>query len=178
MSDEQDPARAYQAQLLALVGDQDPVEVLKGIPSVLREILAEAGEVAREKPAPGEFSLVELVGHMVDAQVVVFTRLRWILAEDAPPIPGYEQDDWVRISDYADADPAQLIDLLEGLERANIHLWLHTPAEQRARVGVHTERGPESFGLTFAMLAGHDLLHLDQARRTLDAVRGGARPAE
>ncbi len=173
MSDEQDPARAYQAQLLALVGDRDPAEVLRGIPSALRAILADAADVAAQKPAPAEFSLVELIGHMVDAQVVVFTRLRWILAEAEPPIPGYEQDDWVRISGYADADPAQLVDLLEGLERANIHLWLHTPTEQRARVGVHTERGPESFGLTFAMLAGHDLLHLDQARRTVDAVRGG-----
>ncbi len=140
MNDEQDPAMAYQAQLLALVGDQDPAEVLRQIPSVLRAIVAEAGEAAREKPAPGEFSLVELIGHMVDAQVVVFTRLRWILAEDEPPIRGYEQDDWVRISGYADADPTQLIDLLEGLERANIHLWLNTP---------------------------------DQARHTVDAVRGG-----
>jgi len=104
--------------------------------------------------------------------------LRWILAEDEPPIPGYEQDDWVRISAYADADPAQLVDLLEGLERANINLWLRTPAEQRARVGIHAERGAESFGLTFAMLAGHDLLHLDQARRTVDAVRRGVVPAD
>ena len=177
-TDGTDPAKAYQDQLLALVGDQDPVEVLRQIPSVLRSMLAEAGEVAREKPAPGEFSLVELIGHMVDAQVVVFTRLRWILAQDAPPIPGYDQDDWVRISGYADADPLQLIDLLEGLERANISLWLQTPAEKRVRVGMHNERGPESFGLTFLMLAGHELLHLEQAQRTVDAVRGGAGPAD
>src|SRR5579859_5036298 len=173
MKEEQDPARAYQAQLLALVGDQDPVEVLRGIPSALRAMLADAADVADRRPAPAEFSLVELIGHMVDAQVVVYTRLRWILAEERPPIPGYEQDDWVRLSAHADADPAQLVDLLEGLERANIHLWLNTPEEQRHRVGIHSERGEESFGLTFAMLAGHELLHLEQARRTVDAVRGG-----
>jgi len=178
MTEEQDPARAYQDQLLALVGDQDPAEVLRGIPSVLRAILADAADVADRKPAPAEFSLVELIGHMVDAQVVVYTRLRWILADDKPPIPGYDQDDWVRLARYADADPAQLVDLLEGLERANIHLWVNTPEEQRARVGIHSERGPESFGLMFAMLAGHELLHLDQARRTVDAVRGGVGPAD
>src|SRR5258708_5662318 len=102
---ERDPAMAYKAQLLALVGAQDPAEVLRQIPSVLRAIVAEAGEAAREKPAPGEFSLGELIGHMVDAQVVVFTRLRWILAEDEPPIPGYEQDAWVSISEYPASNP-------------------------------------------------------------------------
>ena len=39
------------------------------------------------------------------------------------------------------------------------------------RYGVHAERGTESFELLFRMLAGHDRFHLDQARRTLEAVR-------
>jgi hypothetical protein len=36
---------------------------------------------------------------------------------------------------------------------------------------MHAERGPESYELTFKMMAGHDLLHLDQARQTIDAVK-------
>jgi hypothetical protein len=34
---------------------------------------------------------------------------------------------------------------------------------------------PESFDLSFRMLAGHDLFHLGQMRRTLDQVRAPAR---
>jgi hypothetical protein len=45
-------------------------------------------------------------------------------------------------------------------------------AEDRARVGIHTERGPESYELTFRLVAGHDRVHLGQARRALDQVRG------
>jgi hypothetical protein len=37
-------------------------------------------------------------------------------------------------------------------------------------VGIHAERGRESFDLLFRMLAGHDRFHLAQARRALDAV--------
>jgi hypothetical protein len=36
-------------------------------------------------------------------------------------------------------------------------------------VGIHEERGPESFDLTFRLIAGHDRNHLRQARRILDA---------
>ena len=174
MSSELDPGRAYQAQLLALVGDDDPAEIQTRTAAALRDLVAEAGDIARVKPAPGEFSLVELIGHLADAQLVSFTRYRWILTQDEPPLPGYEQDDWVRVSGYADADPAQLIDLFEAVQRANIDLWRRTPATERSRVGLHAERGPESYELSFKILAGHDLLHLDQARQTIDAVKGRA----
>jgi hypothetical protein len=50
-------------------------------------------------------------------------------------------------------------------------LWRRTPVEQRSRYGIHRERGPESYELTFRLLAGHDRFHLDQARRALEQVR-------
>jgi hypothetical protein len=40
----------------------------------------------------------------------------------------------------------------------------------RERFGVHRERGPESYALTFTLIAGHDRFHLAQARRALAAV--------
>jgi hypothetical protein len=172
MAAELDAGRAYQAQLLALLGDEDPTEIQTRTPAALRELLAEAGAAAGVKPAPGEFSLVELIGHLVDAQLVSFTRYRWILAQEEPPLPGYEQDDWVRVSGYADADPAELIGLFETVQRANLDLWRRTPAAERSRIGLHAERGPESYELTYKIMAGHDLLHLNQARRTVDAVKG------
>jgi hypothetical protein len=40
-------------------------------------------------------------------------------------------------------------------------------------VGIHRERGPESYGLIVQLAAGHDRLHLDQAERALASVRDG-----
>ena len=59
----------------------------------------------------------------------------------------------------------------EPLRAANLRLWHETPPEGRARVGIHSERGPESFELTFRLYAGHDIFHIDQATRTLDLLR-------
>jgi hypothetical protein len=45
-----------------------------------------------------------------------------------------------------------------------------SPADLQ-RTGQHNERGPESLGVIFRMMAGHDLSHLDQVGRYIQAVR-------
>ena len=48
--------------------------------------------------------------------------------------------------------------------------WARTPEADRERFGIHRERGPESYRLTFVLIAGHDRFHLAQAERALAAV--------
>ena len=67
-----------------------------------------------------------------------------------------------------------MLALFEPLRAADIELWRKTPAVDRARYGLHRERGPESYELTFKLTAGHDIFHFDQARRTLEQVRNGS----
>jgi hypothetical protein len=174
VTEEVNPGRAYQQQLLGLLGDDDPALVQAQTPDVMRQLVTDARELARSRPAPGEFSVAELVGHLVDAELVSSTRYRWILAEDEPVLPGYEQDDWVRVSGYADADLGELIEVFRVVRRANLELWRRTPPALRSRVGHHSERGPESYDLTFRLIAGHDRLHIDQARRTLESLKAEA----
>jgi hypothetical protein len=70
-------------------------------------------------------------------------------------------------------EPEPMLQLFEALRAANLALWKRTPPKLRERVGVHRERGPESDGLSFTLIAGHDRFHLDQATRALALVRGG-----
>jgi DinB superfamily len=167
----ENPGRAYQLQLLELLGDEDPALVQAQTPDVIRQVVADARDLVRRRPAPGEFSLAEVVGHLVDAELVSSTRYRWILAQDEPMLPGYEQDDWVRVSGYAEADPGELIEVFRVVRRINLELWRRTPPALRSRVGHHSERGPESYDLSFRLVAGHDRLHLEQARRTLELLQ-------
>lgn len=170
ISPTEDPS-AYQAHLLGLAGPGDPGASLDAMSSELHALITRAGDDIRKRPAAGEWSVVEIVGHMLDAEVVVSTRVRWILSEDRPDLPGYDQDKWVEALAYRRADPVQLVSTWEALRRVNVELWRNTPAEHRYRVGVHRERGEESFELTLRLLAGHDRFHLDQGRHTLEQVR-------
>jgi hypothetical protein len=165
---------AYRREILGWLGDDDPAVVASGTVERLRGVIAAAGSRLRERPAPAEWSVVECLGHLADAEMVASARLRWILAEDEPDIVGYDQDRWVDNLRHRDDDPERLLALFGALRAANLRLWAPTPSEAKGRIGRHRERGPESYELVFRMLAGHDRFHVAQAERALEALATGA----
>lgn len=166
--------KAYQDFLLSLLGDDDPADVQAGTPDLWRSVVADAGTKGHVRPEIAEWSVVECLGHAVDAEIVSSARYRWILAHDEPELVGYDQDLWVnRLHAPRDELPDELFRLFEPLRTANIALWAMSSEGDRARVGIHAERGPESFDLLFRMIAGHDRFHLAQSRRALDALASG-----
>jgi len=94
------------------------------------------------------------------------------VAHDEPPLIGYDQDRWVDRLHQGPEDPDALLLLFETLRRANLELWALSTPEEKSRVGMHAERGPESLDLSFRLIAGHDRFHLGQARRALAALEG------
>ena len=167
-------ARAYQEMLLAALGGDDPAEAQAQAPANVTALIGEAGALLRTRPAPREWSVLLCVAHLADAETVMAGRYRWVLAHDQPELIGYDQDLWVDRLHGDDDDPTALVAQFEVLRIANIELWRAAGAAERARVGHHRERGPESFDLIFRMLAGHDRVHLAQARRALAAARASA----
>lgn len=163
--------KAYQDHLVSLVGEDDPAEVQAATPQRARALLATAGDDARTRPKEGEWSVLECLAHMVDAELVAAARYRWILAQDEPELAGYDQDRWVDRLHQPVEEPHDLLALFEPLRQADLALWARTPAELRDRVGIHQERGRESYGLVFTLIAGHDRFHLAQAERALALVR-------
>ena len=167
-------AAEYQQLLLTLLGVRDPADVKQRTPSLIRDLAAQAGASLRQRPEPDEWSVFECIAHLADAELVVSGRLRWILAHDEPPLPGYEQDLWVdRLHQSPDESLEELLAWFEPIRAANLRLWRGASPAERARVGIHSERGPESFELTVRLYAGHDIFHIDQARKTLDRVLSG-----
>jgi DinB superfamily len=165
-------AKEYQEYLLGALGADDPSRAQATTPATLRELVADAGGDVRTSPAPGEWSALECVAHITGAELVCAARYRWILAHDEPPLIGYDQDLWVSRLPQDRQDPSKLLNLFEALREANVRLWDGSTEAERARFGVHAERGPESFDLLFRMMGGHDRIHTDQARRALATVRG------
>ena len=162
----------YRDLLLGLAGDDDPASVQRATISELRRLVFGdwlALEL-RTPPAEGEWSMIQLLGHFTDSELVASGRYRWIVAHDTPDLVPYDQDLWVDRLRHQQAGPAELLDLFGALRRANLAMWERIPPEERDRFGIHGERGQESYEVTFRMMAGHDRFHLDQARRTVEAV--------
>ena len=136
----QDP-QGYQRHLLELLGEDDPAEVQSATPSAFRALVADAGDDLYRRPAPREWSVFGCLAHLADAELVMSTRYRFVLAQDEPPLIGYDQDGWVDTLHPDGGSAAALLDLFEALRVANLELWASTDDEQRARVGMHAERG-------------------------------------
>jgi hypothetical protein len=164
-------ATAYQRTLLDALGDDDPAEAQASTPAAMRALIADAGPRLLVRPEPREWSALLCLAHIADAELVMAARYRWALAHDEPELIGYDQDLWVdRL--HGDDDPEALVDGFERLRDMNLDLWRRSTAEQRQRLARHRERGPESYDLMFRMIAGHDRVHLAQARRAIEAAAG------
>jgi hypothetical protein len=161
-------AKAYVAAVLDLVGDREPLAILRATPDALRRAIdGLTVQQLRHPERPGKWSTVEVLQHLADAEVVWAWRMRLILAQDRPVLTGYDQDQWADRLGYADADPAQALEEFTITRRGNLRLLERATPEDLRRVGVHAERGEESVEHLRRLFAGHDLLHL----RQLDRIR-------
>jgi hypothetical protein len=166
-----DQADQYIQALLDLLGDDDPVEVLKATPATLaRELAAFPADKLRTPEAPGKWSAFTVFAHLADTELVASFRLRMILAHDRPELTAYDQDLWASRLHYDRTTPEENIARFTALRVANIHLFGGASADELARVGLHGERGEESVDRLCRLAAGHDRAHLRQLARIRAAL--------
>lgn len=157
---------AYVAAVLGLVGERDPLEVLAATPEELRRLLEPVPVADLQRPeAPGKWSLLQVAAHLADSEVAYAWRLRLVLAQDRPPLTGYDQDAWADRLGYAEADLGEVLAPFDALRASNLRLFRRLAPEDWERVAVHAERGEESVRHIAKLYAGHDLLHLRQVER-------------
>lgn len=166
-----DAVTAYRNRLTGFLGDRDPLQVLGRTGDALAGLVRENGPARlRVRPIAGKWSPLEVIGHFCDCEWVYGYRARLILCEDNPTILGMDQDRWVAGQHYQDRDPMELVEQFRALRPHNLRLWQGLSPADLARAGQHSERGTESLGMLLPLLAGHDLLHLDQLKRLLMAI--------
>ena len=161
--------QGYQRELLGILGELDPVEVLAATPAAFRAAAGQldAGLLGRA-PAAGEWSPHELLGHLFDAEIAYAFRARAVLAQPRPALIGYDQEAWAAL---AHPEFGELLAAFAALRTADLALVRATPAAAWERVGDHAERGPTSFRLLTETMAGHDRAHLRQLDQAVAALR-------
>jgi hypothetical protein len=123
------------------------------------------------RPAPGEWSVTEIVCHLRDVdREVHLPRLQSLLVQEEPFMPGVVSDDWAVEREYQSQDGRQALAELS-VARAKL-LTLLPPAEDPAweRRGRHTFFGPTSFWELVCLILEHDELHVEQVKSNLAAL--------
>lgn len=161
-------AQAYVAAILQLLGDEDPIAVLRRTPRTLRlRIEGSAREALQRPEASGKWSAVEILQHLADSDLVWAYRLRMVTAEERPTLTGFDQDRWAERLGYRTVSPQAALEQFAFLRALNLRLLDGLTSTDLSRVGVHSERGEESVAHMIRLYAGHDLVHLRQLARLL-----------
>lgn len=170
--DAAEDADAYVARLLELLGDRDPLEVQgELVPWLRAEVAGLPDELLRRPERPGKWSIMEVVRHLADSELVYRYRMRMCVAQPESAIAAYDQDRWAEGLRYAEESLEGALRELEALREANL-AWLRGLSDEELdRGGFHAERGRESVRDIVALLAAHDLVHRRQILRIRDRHR-------
>ena len=149
------------------------IDSLRKSPVLLAALLTGVDdERARVRPAEGEWSTVEVVGHLVDAEGRAMTRIALVLNENNPELAGYDQNALVRESDYQGQALQTVVDQLLGLRAERIETLSALTEAQWLRSGLSAGKGVTPLTAITCHMCWHDTNHLAQIANNLAAARG------
>ncbi|MEK7729496.1 MAG: DinB family protein [candidate division KSB1 bacterium] len=116
-------AAAYIKLLMELLGERDPFAVQEELFFVLEKEIAGLDDAILRRPEkPGKWSIAQVLQHLADSELVFRYRMRLALAQPGAAILGIDQDLWASGLKYNEADPAEALDLLRALRKANLKM--------------------------------------------------------
>ena len=139
-------------------------------PGQIRAALARVPEEARQwRPGPGRWSAHEVVVHCADSETNSALRIRYLLAEKAPVIIGYDQEEWARAFDYHSEPLEPALAAVETARGRTVPLLRRLSEADWAKAGRHTESGPYTVEDWMRTYAAHLEGHAAQIERCLEA---------
>jgi uncharacterized damage-inducible protein DinB len=152
------------SKYVTLVGEGDIVHTLEqqieNSLSVLRTI---PSDKANFRYAPDKWSVKELLGHLIDSERIFSYRALTFARNDQTPLPGYEQNDYVRDADFDKRNLADMAEEFATVRRATIQLFRPLNETEWLRHGKANENDVSVRALAY-IIAGHELHHMGVLR--------------
>lgn len=158
----------YVARMVAFTEGKDPIAMQREMPGILSGLIQGVAEKElRRPPAPGKWSISEIIAHLADSEVVSIWRYRQMIEYNDGPLAAYDQDEWARIGKYSAANPHESLQLFSALRKINLDTFARLTPEEWQRGGLHAERGRITVESLARHVAGHDRNHLEQIQKIL-----------
>jgi hypothetical protein len=162
----------YKQRIMSYSAGKNPLKVQAATAAKIEKLIKRVTPAKlRKRPAPGKWSVTEIVAHLSEAEIVISYRMRSILGEPGTPIAAYDQEKWAEAGNYAKRNPHTQVVVFRTLRAANLALLKSLKPEQWKHFGMHAERGEESIERIVQLMAGHDINHLLQIEAILATKR-------
>jgi hypothetical protein len=136
----------------------------RGAELVAVAITGAAGSELDFSPAPGQWTIRQIVAHLSDAEMQDALRFRKVIAEENPTLEAFDQDAWGRNLDYGRRKTSQTLETFRRIRGENYELLKDLPEQAFERQGIHSERGPLTLRQLLQGFAEHAENHAMQLR--------------
>jgi len=138
--------------------------LLQATPQTLRNELEPLDSaVLRWQPAPDEWCINEIIGHIIETDKNGFAgRIQSILNEDSPQLVAWDIAGTVKRRRDCERNGAELIDELAAMRRENTQFITQLTPDQLARAGTHPNVGRLQVVDLLFEWAHHDYNHVKQ----------------
>jgi len=145
---------------------RDPLTVTAATPAKIVALIRRlTPRQLSKRPAPGKWSIQEIITHLADTEMVMCCRARWIAFEKHPTLVPFDQEKWA-VGRTREKEPlAESFERFRLLRRSQVRLFRQASRKDFRRTGLHPERGVVTLRVQLETLAGHDLNHLAQIQR-------------
>ena len=152
------------SKYVTLVPEGDIIQTLEQqIENSLSLLRTIPSDKANFRYAPDKWSVKELLGHLIDSERIFSYRALRFARNDQTPLPGYEQDDYVREGDFDSRNLADMAEEFATLRRATIQLFRPLNETEWLRHGKANENDVSVRALAY-IIAGHELHHMEVLR--------------
>jgi hypothetical protein len=150
----------------------------RGPELVAMSITGAAGAELDFVPAPGKWSVRQILCHLADGEIVAGARFRSILAEDNPLIIGYDQDAWAANLDYTHRKIAHALETFRHMRASTYDLLHAAPEPAFERKANHSERGPLILMDLLRTYVRHAEKHCEQISRVRQEYKASTGKSE
>src|SRR3982750_3009666 len=112
------------------------IELREAVETATPRLEGMSDESSRRHPAPGKWSAREIIGHLIDSASNNHQRFVRAQFQDSLVFSGYDQDAWVAVQHYQDAQWKELVTLWRAFNLHIARVMENAPAEQRQRPRV------------------------------------------
>lgn len=160
------------ARYVSLVPEGDILTILarqnEGTLTLLRGLSESQGGF---RYAPGKWSIKELVAHLSDAERIFAERALRFARADQTPLPGFEENDYVRHGSFDSFHLADIVTGFENVRRSTLSLFRLMSKDATTRRGKANNAEISVRALAY-VIAGHELHHMHILRtRYLEGVQ-------
>jgi hypothetical protein len=144
------------------------IDELAAIPERARNVLASRGPDDLLRPtAGGEWRAMEVLRHLRDVVQVYGMRFKWMVLNDGPLLPNYDENRWAADSPDGPDDASAMVSEIAAFRAETVRLLRALADDGWSRIGRHEILGEVTLEPYVRHELAHEEMHLSQLKRAL-----------